>query len=408
MTLLRRVIVVHPPLALANSSGAPRLAQCGVVQLMELVDGKRLKAPSTGASKPLPKSTASSQTVDETAIKHEWKGIPRRLPEHICDWIVMAALLACVKSYSCWLIYRNSLPKHVAEPEELTEEELAEREEMYGYIDAQVSVVIMLMLIGATVFFELLKHWLQTSTPPMYTAVLHAFFGEFTVVGFLALYTYFLLRTGILEHFSMQLYGEEMRLVELFEDLHFLLFFVMLAFLAEALILLSATHRAETGWRHTQEDMMWHLKLSGAKADEPGATSQPVLEYLAATMEKHAAACGPMTRLVWSYRVDEGRASAIYALARDRFIHEPKASGGLVMALPADFDLSACTVAGSSRSVTLAPVRSDSHSVARVPLRLPNRTLCAPLPLRTLHAVFALCSRRSQTCGAAVPSKWRA
>ena len=57
----------------------------------------------------------------------------------------------------------------------------------------------------------------------------------------LAADTYFMLRLGVLEWFSLKIYHDPEHLIHLFEDIHFMLFFVMLVFLLEACRALSAT-----------------------------------------------------------------------------------------------------------------------------------------------------------------------
>ena len=59
--------------------------------------------------------------------------------------------------------------------------------------------------------------------------------------GFIALYTYFMLRLGVLEWFSLKIYHDPEHLIHLFEDIHFMLFFVMLVFLLEAVLLVNAS-----------------------------------------------------------------------------------------------------------------------------------------------------------------------
>ena len=49
-----------------------------------------------------------------------------------------------------------------------------------------------------------------------------------------------MLRAGILELLSLEIYGDPMHLVHLFEDIHFMLFFVMLLFLFEAVVLVKS------------------------------------------------------------------------------------------------------------------------------------------------------------------------
>ena len=70
-----------------------------------------------------------------------------------------------------------------------------------------------------------------------------------------------------------------------------------------------------------------------------------------ATMKAARKACcgcaGPCPRLfsIWSYRLEEAKEDASYALLRDRFVHPPKGDtasvGGSMPVLPPDFEFSA-------------------------------------------------------------------
>ena len=89
------------------------------------------------------------------------------------------------------------------------------------YLDVQVSVGICAVLISVTVIFEVAKHKVEHDTPPVYQAVLQAMFGELTVLGFIALYTYFMLKFGVLKWCSLQIYHDPEHMIHLFEDIHF-------------------------------------------------------------------------------------------------------------------------------------------------------------------------------------------
>ena len=91
-------------------------------------------------------------------------------------------------------------------------------------LDMQVSLAICVMLISVTIVFEHVKHKLEKDVPPMMASILQAMFGELTVLGFIALFAYFMLRLGVLSWLSTFIYGEDSHLIHLFEDIHFLLF----------------------------------------------------------------------------------------------------------------------------------------------------------------------------------------
>ena len=75
-------------------------------------------------------------------------------------------------------------------------------------------------------------------------------FAEFTVLGFLAMVTYFMIQGNLLGSISLLVYQDDEHLIHLFEHIHFGLFFVMLSFGLLAFWLLIATFAA---WRK------WHL-----------------------------------------------------------------------------------------------------------------------------------------------------
>ena len=90
----------------------------------------------------------------------------------------------------------------------------------------------------------------------MMTKILEAMFGELTVLGFIALFAYFMIKFGVIEMLSMTLYHDPEHLLHLFEDIHFMLFFVMLIFLFQACILVVATLRSEDFFMRTEALLM--------------------------------------------------------------------------------------------------------------------------------------------------------
>jgi len=94
-----------------------------------------------------------------------------------------------------------------------------------------MALLLMLSLIVLSVIFEKSKHHLEHHVDEHKHIILQALFGELTVLGFIALITFFLMQTGTFEHFSQRIYGDEQHLLHLFEKVHFGLFFVMLLFL---------------------------------------------------------------------------------------------------------------------------------------------------------------------------------
>ena len=116
------------------------------------------------------------------------------------------------------------------------------------FLDLQSTIAIVTMLITVTIVFEKAKHRLEHNVPPMMSAVLSALFGELTVLGFIALYAFFMLQTGVIPAVSILVYGDSEHMLHLFEEIHFLLFFVMVIFLMQAFALVRALMAVEQAW----------------------------------------------------------------------------------------------------------------------------------------------------------------
>jgi len=208
-------------------------------------------------------------------------------------------------------------------------------------LDMQVTLGICVVLITVTIVFEVGKHHMEHNCPPLMQPILQAMFGELTVLGFIALYTYFMLKFGVLEWISLQIYHDPEHLIHLFEDIHFMLFFVMLVFLAEACILIIATLRAEEFFERTEQMLMGAPvleKASPAEAAAAPAVSQMLATYKAARSNCCNRIC-ICPRMLWGYREAEAKEELTYSLIRSRFVFPPRAEPGKTP-LPTDFAFS--------------------------------------------------------------------
>jgi len=208
-------------------------------------------------------------------------------------------------------------------------------------LDMQVTLGICVVLITVTIIFEIAKHHLEHNCPPMMQAILQAMFGELTVLGFIALYTYFMLRLGVLEWISLQIYHDPEHLIHLFEDIHFMLFFVMLTFLVQACILIIATLRAEEFFERTEKMLMSAPALE--KASPADAAAAPAVSQMLATYKAARSHCCTRIcicpRLLWGYREAEAKEELTYSLIRARFVFPPRPEPGKTP-LPTDFAFS--------------------------------------------------------------------
>ena len=161
--------------------------------------------------------------------------------------------------------------------------------------------------------------------------VLKALFGELTVLGFIALYAFMMLKLGLLPAISRAVYGNDDHLLHLFETVHFMLFFVMVTFLIEALVLVRATLKAEKFWMDVEKLITEH-----------GTSKDPVVAQLMSTYKASAFNCCRRfccPRPLWRMRIDEARIELRYALLRERFITPSKPQPN-EKPLPPDFDFS--------------------------------------------------------------------
>jgi len=230
----------------------------------------------------------------------------------------------------------------------LTLAEQAARRALSGHavdpaLDLQVTLGICVVLITVTIIFEIGKHKLEHNVPPMMAKILEAMWGELTVLGFIALWAYFAIKFGLIEWASLKIYHDPEHLLHLFEDIHFMLFFVMLIFLFQACILVLATLRAEEFFQRT-ESLIANApaleKASPAEAAAAPAVSQMLATYKAARANCCTRIC-ICPRLLWGYREAEAKEELTYALLRARFVFPPKTEKNAAFTkLPAEFDFS--------------------------------------------------------------------
>lgn len=75
--------------------------------------------------------------------------------------------------------------------------------------------------------------------------IIQSLFGEMTVLGFLSVFTRIVTKFGVFEQLSIHLFGEleELALLETFEFVHYLLFFIMVFFVCLVLLLVAEAKR---------------------------------------------------------------------------------------------------------------------------------------------------------------------
>ena len=316
--------------------------------------------PPMGAKKATPKKRVGAAAKMPGAKS----GFPARLGEQLRDYLLIALILGGVtllgQAKMEMQAHAHGAPAHGEpvhhEPEHHEPEHhrslspaVQFRRMLNGHdvdpaLDLQVTLGICVMLITVTIIFEIAKHHMEHNVPPMMASILQAMFGELTVLGFIALYTYFMIKLGVIEYVSLKIYHDPEHLLHLFEDIHFMLFFVMLTFLFQACILVMATLRAEDFFSRTEKLISSVPALE--KAAPADAAAAPAVAQMLATYKAARSHCCTRIclcpRLLWGYREAEAKEELTYALLRSRFVFpDPsKEMGGAKSTLPADFDFS--------------------------------------------------------------------
>ena len=134
--------------------------------------------------------------------------------------------------------------------EEVPEEEEREHEEEQGTssFDATIVTCIVLLLIFLTITFEFGKEHLEERAARNLRPLVDKLFGEMTVLGFLSVVTFAITKAGWFTKLSDIFFDEEDELLEIFEFVHFTIFFIMIFFVVQVLILVAAAMDTENEW----------------------------------------------------------------------------------------------------------------------------------------------------------------
>lgn len=94
----------------------------------------------------------------------------------------------------------------------------SEESEKERVLDMEAVLIISVVLIILTMFFEWLRHWFKDAVPLLMANIVTAMFGELTVLGFIAVFLFFLLKSGFMQWLSEKLYHNHEHLIHLFEE----------------------------------------------------------------------------------------------------------------------------------------------------------------------------------------------
>mmetsp|Transcript_661 Transcript_661/g.1112 ORF Transcript_661/g.1112 Transcript_661/m.1112 type:complete len:765 (-) Transcript_661:50-2344(-) len=142
---------------------------------------------------------------------------------------------------------RRSLSDEVVEEEE-EEEEKEEGFDLTSDEDVTIVTCIVLVLIALTIMFEFIKEHLEERATRNLRPLVDKLFGEMTVLGFLSVVTFAVTKAGWFSALSKIFFGDKEELLEIFEFVHFTIFFIMIAFVVQVLILVAAAMETERSW----------------------------------------------------------------------------------------------------------------------------------------------------------------
>jgi Ca2+-binding EF-hand superfamily protein len=148
--------------------------------------------------------------------------------------------------------------KEGEEKEEVTTSSKIDTRNLWSFM------VIIGFLVLMTVLFEVLKESIQESTKGTddYPFVM-TIFSELTVLGFLALMTFIVGKCG-LDHLSLIVYGhadveeDKAKLGEILEQIHMVIFLIMVIFISEAVGMLIFARLEAKQWNHKEGQVVTH------------------------------------------------------------------------------------------------------------------------------------------------------
>jgi hypothetical protein len=125
-----------------------------------------------------------------------------------------------------------------------------EEEEENPHLLYTVNVCVVLVLILLTIGFELMKEYLEESVSRNMKPIVETLFGEMTVLGFLSVFTFVVTKAGSFQRLGATLFGEahSEELHEIFENAHFIIFFIMIFFVVQVLVLVQEAGETEQEW----------------------------------------------------------------------------------------------------------------------------------------------------------------
>lgn len=140
-------------------------------------------------------------------------------------------------------------------------------------------VCIILLLIYLTIGFEVLEESVHKNSNTETMPIINAMFAEMTTLGFLSMCTFITSQFSFVTILSEKIFGESGKLLEIFELIHYILFFVMICFMGQ--VLLSAKEAMATQEKWLQMELESrdeeHMKNFVIKQKQRGVSLESLL-----------------------------------------------------------------------------------------------------------------------------------
>jgi len=135
-------------------------------------------------------------------------------------------------------------------------------------------VCIVLFLIAMTIMFEEMKESLEHHSDREMEPILEKMFAELTILGFLSMFSFILSKTGVFEFLGDMVFGSGEELTEIFEFVHMVIFFIMVLFVVQIMILLKAAMAVQEQW----EDMDIYARTTLLKQKNSNGNGDEVIQ----------------------------------------------------------------------------------------------------------------------------------
>jgi len=172
-----------------------------------------------------------------------------------------------------WRIVLTIVGFHFAlcSSEDANSEESGESSNDFQRALATSLFLIICILLFLSTLFEMMERWLLHIVSDEMKKVVNQLFAELTVLGFISLTAFAVVRLELLDRLSVHLFGEMQGfdggdfLKELIEDVHLDLFLVMVLFIAQTVFLIQLGDVYVKEWRHMEEEFSDLAKVEAHK-----------------------------------------------------------------------------------------------------------------------------------------------